>query len=207
MADRAEEITLFKSAAATFVELVAQVEHVSDWTVPGLGVWDLRALVGHTSRALITTLKYLDQPVDTETISSPEQYYVMAAQHATDAGAVAERGRQAGADLGAHPAQFVADLASRAGTRVDTADPDAVVAVLGGGMRVRNYLPTRVFELVVHSFDISTATGVGVIFTPAVLTAATELAAHIAVATGEGRTVLGALTGREPLPAGFSIVS
>lgn len=41
-----------KGAAATLADLVARVEHISDWTVPGLGVWDLRALVGHTSRAV-----------------------------------------------------------------------------------------------------------------------------------------------------------
>jgi hypothetical protein len=73
-------------------------------------------------------------------------------------------------------------------------------------MRVRNYLPTRTFELVVHSFDIGTATGVDVTFSRAVLTDAAGLAMRIAIAAGEGRTVLTALTGRGPLPVGFSIV-
>lgn len=207
MADHAVAATVYQEAAATFAKLVARVEGVADWSGPGLGVWDLRALVGHTSRALVTVLNYLDRPVDTETIDSPEQYYAMAARHATDAEAVAERGRRAGSDLGTHPAEAVADLVARARAKVDDADPDAVIAVLGGGIRVRNYLPTRTFELVVHSFDIGAASGVDVAVSSAALSDATELAARIAVATGAGRTALMALTGRQQLPAGFSVVS
>lgn len=207
MADRVEAGALFNDAASTFADLVAHLADIPDWSIPGLGVWDLRALVGHTSRALITTLNYLDRPADTESIASPERYYEIAARQATNSEAVAERGRQAGRDLGTDPARSVADLVSRARAKIDEADLDAVIAVLGGGMRVRNYLPTRVFELVVHSFDINTATGVEITFSPTVLTDATELAARLAVVNGEARTALTALTGRRQLPAGFSILS
>lgn len=200
------EASLYKDAAATFAQLISRVEPIADWRAPGLGEWDLRALVGHTSRALITVLEYLDRPAETETIASPEQYYAQAAQQSTDATAVAERGRQAGEELGPYPQRAVANLVERVQAQVDDADPEAVITVLGGGMRVRNYLPTRTFELVVHCFDISAASGVDVAFSPSVLADAVGLAARIAVSTGEGRTVLTALTGRGPLPAGFSIV-
>lgn len=206
MASDAQVFAEYKDAAATFADLIVRIAPVADWHAPGLGEWDLRALVGHTSRALITVLDYLDRPAPAETISSPEQYYVHVARQATDPAAVAERGRRAGEFLGPHPHRFVADLAERVRAKVDDADPDAVISVLGGGMRVRNYLPTRTFELVVHSFDIGTATGIDVTFSPAVLTDAAGLAMRIAVEAGEGRTVLTALTGRGPLPAGFSIV-
>jgi hypothetical protein len=102
--------------------------------------------------------------------------------------------------------QVIANLVERVQTKVDDADPEAVIAVLGGGMRVRDYLRTRTFELVVHSFDISVASGIDVVFSPAVLADAVGLAGRIAVAAGHGRTVLTALTGRGTLPAGFSIV-
>jgi hypothetical protein len=206
MASDEQVVAEYKDAAATFADLIVRIAPVADWRAPGLGEWDLRALVGHTSRALITVLDYLDRPATAETISSPEQYYAHVARQATDPAAVAERGRRAGEDLGPHPDQFVADLVERVRAKIDDADPDAVISVLGGGMRVRNYLQTRTFELVVHSFDIGTAAGIDVTFSPAVLTGAAGLATRIAVAAGEGRTVLTALTGRGPLPTGFSIV-
>ena len=59
---------------------------------------------------------------------------------------------------------------------------------------MRTYLPTRTFELVVHSLDISAATAIDVAFSSRVLAHTTELAARVAVAH-EGRTVLYALTG------------
>jgi uncharacterized protein (TIGR03083 family) len=206
MAGSGQAAVLYRDAAVTFAGLIARVEPDADWRAPGLGEWDLRALVGHTCRALITVLDYLDRPVPAETIASPEQYYAQVARQSTDPAAVAERGRQAGEALGPNPQRVVADLVDRVQAKITDADPEAVISVLGGGMRVRNYLPTRTFELVVHSFDIGAATGVDVTFSTEVLTDAAELATRIAVAAGEGRTVLTALTGRGPLPAGFSIV-
>jgi len=57
-------------------------------------------------------------------------------------------------------------------------------------MRVRTYLPTRTFELVVHSLDIGAAATIDVAFSSRVLAHTTELAARVAVARDEGRTVL-----------------
>lgn len=196
----------YLDAAATFAELIARVEPAANWGAHGLGVWDLRSLVGHTSRALVTVSTYLEQPADAETITSPEQYFAMAAGGSTDAGAIAERGRQAGLGLGAHPARVIAELVNDVRTKLRTTNPERVIAVMGGGIRVGNYLPTRTFEIVVHSFDISAATGVEVTFTPTVLADAAALAARAAAAVGQGRTVLSALTGRGELPKGFSIV-
>jgi len=82
---------MYFEAATRFADLVGNIDP-SAWSGPGLGVWDLRALVGHTSRALITVLTYLDQPADAEAIDSPERYYALAARQSTDAGAIAERG-------------------------------------------------------------------------------------------------------------------
>lgn len=50
--------TVFASAAAAFARLVRAVPETA-WDGPGLGEWDLRALVGHTSRSLITVSDYL----------------------------------------------------------------------------------------------------------------------------------------------------
>jgi len=103
---------------------------------------DLALLVGHTSRALVTVLTYLDQPADAEAIDSPERYYALAALQSTDAGAVAERGRRAGEDLGIDPGETIRDLVTRVRGKVGRADPEALITTIGCGMRVRTYLPT-----------------------------------------------------------------
>jgi len=203
----AEDVaSLYLDAAGTFADVVSEIDH-SGLGGPGLGSWDLRSLVGHTSRALVTVLAYLDQPAEREAIDSAEQYYALAARQSTDSEAVLERGRRAGEDLGDAPAEKVRQLVDQVAARLDGADPDALIAVLGGGMRVGNYLPTRTFELTVHSLDIGAATGIDGRLSVPVLAHTAALAARIAVALGQGQAILTALTGRRPLPNGFSIVS
>jgi hypothetical protein len=79
--------------------------------------------------------------------------------------------------------------------------------VIGGmGIRLRQYLPTRIFELAVHGLDIARAAGVSFSLPNDVLADATALAARTAVTVGDGETVLMALTGRGSLPPSFSVV-
>jgi uncharacterized protein (TIGR03083 family) len=199
------EARTYLAAAEAFAAQVARIDR-SALDGPGLGDWDLRALVGHTSRALITVLTYVDQPAAADEIASPEEYYVLVSRQSFDAAAIAERGRQAGAALGDDPAATVRDLVAQVRAKVRGTDPDALITTIAGGMRVRAYLPTRTFELAVHGLDIATATGVDPHFPAEVLDEATQLAARICVASGKGPTLLSALTGRLALPAGFSIV-
>ena len=81
-----------------------------------------------------------------------------------------------------------------------------MVATPAGGMRVRDWVPTRTFELVVHGLDVAAAAGVTAPFSSAVVTEATVLAARTAATVGEGPAVLFALTGRAPLPKGFTVL-
>ncbi|HUR76035.1 MAG TPA: maleylpyruvate isomerase N-terminal domain-containing protein [Sporichthya sp.] len=200
-----DEARAYLSAADAFADLVGRIDPAT-LAAPGLGQWDLRALIGHTSRALITVLTYLDQPAAAEDVVSPEAYYVLAAQASVDAAAITERGRQAGAQLGDDPPAAVRDLVDRVRNKVAAVDPEAVITTILGGMRVRAYLPTRTFELVVHCLDIASATGLGLDLPPEALLDAAQLAARICVGTGQAPTLLVALTGRSALPAGFSIV-
>ena len=50
----------FGDAAQWFVRTAGLVG--DRWDAPGLGEWDVRALVGHTSRSLLTVEAYLGQP-------------------------------------------------------------------------------------------------------------------------------------------------
>ena len=194
------------AAAATVADLVARIPPDA-WTGPGLGVWDLRALVGHTSRALVTVVTYLGRPAAAEEVPTPEAYFLLVARAGGgNADAVALRGRDAGAALGDDPAEAFRALVRDAAAALEGAGDDDLITTAAGGMRVTAYLPTRTFELAVHGADIAAAAGLPVDFTPSVLAEAATLAARAAVALGHGPSVLAALTGRSPLPPAFSIV-
>ena len=194
----------FAEAARTFADLVPRIPD-DRWNGPGLGEWDLRSLVGHTSRSLVTVQTYLDQPAETEEVPSPAAYYVAVA--GLDNAAVADRGRQAGLALGENPAQFVDALAHRVLELVESAG-NPLIHTGAGGMRLENYLSTRTLELVVHSLDIAAA--VPDIeppeFSDQVLGEVASVAATAAVLRGRGVELMLALTGRATLSPRFSIV-
>jgi uncharacterized protein (TIGR03083 family) len=200
--EHAETLHAFEEAAQAFVDLVGQVR--GDWDRPGLGVWDLRSLVGHCARALVTVTTYLDRPAASEDLASAAAY--LGGSGAVDPRLVAERGRQAGADLGDDPAARVAQTAARAVDRVRSADPDALVQTVNGGMRVAAYLPTRTFELVVHSADIATALGLEPDAPPAALREAARLATQVVLDQGRGNDLLLTLTGRADWPADLVVI-
>lgn len=195
----------YLDATRMFADLVRRIDPAA-WDGPGLGEWDLRALVGHTSRSLTTVLTYLDQPAATEAIATAHDYYAMIARLDIDPSDIIERGRQAGEQLGDDPVAAVDSLVARATARLDGVDPDMLITTIGGGMRVAAYLPTRTFELAVHSLDITAATGLDLEMPDTVLRSSSRLAVDTAVALGTGKTVLTALTGRRDLPPGFSVV-
>ena len=142
----------FADGAAWFVRTAALVG--DRWESPGLGEWDVRALVGHTSRSLLTVEAYLARPAAAVEVPSPADY-VRATREIAAGPAVAERGREAGAALGADPAAAVAEIAARVLPLVDASDGTELVTTIAGGMRLSDYLPTRTFELAVHTADLA----------------------------------------------------
>ena len=198
----------YAEAAQVVTELVGRVPSDA-WDAPALGEWDLRSLVGHTSRAFVTVLTYLERPADTEDIDSPEGYYALMPSmtgEGIDQSAVAQRGRDAGVALGDDPAAAFATLAERAVAATRSADPDALITTIAGGMRVASYVPTRTIELVVHGYDIATATGLDVAFSAHTTTQVATVLTRTGVRLGHGPMLLHALTGRGGLPPGFSVV-
>lgn len=198
-------VDTFLAAADAVAALVARVP-ADAWSAPGLGVWDVRALVGHTGRALTTVVDYSATTARSEDVATPQAYFARMAQADVDSAAVAERGRLAGAALGDDAAAAFADLVARARTSVRSVPLDQLITTAAGGMRLRSYLPTRTFELVVHGRDIAAATGVPIEIPAVSLAESVTLAARIAVELGHGATVLAALTGREPLPRSVRVV-
>ena len=191
----------YLEAAGSFADLVGELP--GDLSGPGLGDWDLRALVGHTSRSLVTVSEYLRRPAASVEVETATDYVAGLAAAANNAG-VTRRGVEAGELLGDDPAGAVRLLLESATEDLARADPDQPVTTYAGGMRLRDYLPTRSFELVVHGLDISAAVPVRWAPPAAALAEAVGIAAEVAVRRGEGALLLRLVTGREP--GGLSIV-
>ena len=193
----------FAEAAQWFVSTVAEVDE--QWSEPGLGEWDVRSLVGHTSRSLLTVETYVSRPAEAVEVDSTAGYF--RATRAIAAGpAVAARGREAGDALGTDPAAAVAGIAARVVPLVEACDGSELVTTIVGGMRLSDYLPTRTFELVVHTADLASALGVSPDVPALPATQALELVAQLAVGEGLAGPLLLAATGRHGLPGGFSVL-
>ena len=193
----------FIDAAEWFVDTTALV--AGRWTEPGLGEWDVRSLVGHTSRSMLTVEAYLARPAEVVEVGSDAGYYEATRAVASGPG-VAERGREAGAALGPDPAAAVAEIAARVLPVVGACDGTEVITTIAGGMRLADYLPTRTFELVVHTADLAAALDLPADVPPVPAAEALALVAELAVAGDLAGPLLRAATGRDALPPGFSVL-
>jgi uncharacterized protein (TIGR03083 family) len=184
----------YRAAAVSFADLVSRVP-ADRWDATGPGDRTVRDLVAHTvGSALRPVPDVLVSTAEDLAADSPEGYWVIApaVPPKPDAEALGD--------------DVVADLIGRATATLATVGDADLVATPIGGMRVRDWLPTRTFELVVHGLDVAAAAGIDYHLAPAVLSEAAALAARTAVAIGDGESVLRALTGRACLPPGFSVV-
>ena len=202
MLSRDDSRRAFADAARWFVSTAALVG--DRWEQPGLGEWDIRALVGHTSRSLLTVEQYLARPAEHVELDTPADY-IHATRAIAASPAVAARGRDAGSALGEDPAAAVATIAARVTSLVDGRTGAELLTTIAGGMRLADYLPTRTFELVVHTADLCRALG-----TPAAPPAVPArqsllLVADLAVTDGLAAALLLGATGRG-LPSGFSVL-
>ncbi|AUI49602.1 maleylpyruvate isomerase N-terminal domain-containing protein [Arthrobacter crystallopoietes] len=192
----------YLEAARNFREVLAGIPD-SAWDEPGLGDWTVRTLAGHTSRALITVLTYLDRPALNIDVGSTAEYY--SGLDFTSSPDITARAVAAGEDLGAKPLETVDRLLAQLENVVPLVS-DRVIETIAGGRRFSDYLPTRIFELAVHSLDLAAACSVPASLSSDVEKAAMNVAVEIAAARGEGSLLLLAMTGRTALPPGFSVV-
>lgn len=198
----------YAEAAAAFLDLAAQVPP-DRYAGPGLGNWDLRSLIGHAGRSLLTVTTYLDTRAEQVDAEDAADYFAVVSRLAdgTTRDAIHQRGVEAGVLLGDDPMAALRAARDDAEAALDLLEgEDVVIRTAGGGMRVSDYLPTRTFELTVHCLDIARATGLD--FTPPTeaLADTLALASASALRQGLGVDVVLALTGRQPLPSGASVV-
>jgi uncharacterized protein (TIGR03083 family) len=195
----------YAAATACFVDTVAQVGE-TQWEQPGLGEWTVRDLVGHASRALLTVEAYVNNPADKVEVEQPVDYFLRAQAALANPAAVAERGREAGRGLGADPRGMVRAIAARVLARLQEAPDAALVGTPVGGMRLIDYLPSRVFELVVHTLDLAAALSLEVPLPATATRVALQMLADLAIQPNKAAPLLLAATGRGALPGGYSVL-
>jgi hypothetical protein len=194
----------YSSAADALVALVDAIpgDRFDDL---GLGVWTVRALVGHAGRSFVTVSEYLRAGAGRAVaLGHAFDYYAVLSAGSADQEAVAERGRRAGAELGDDPAERTAALRDAALLAVRDASDDAPVASAAGVMRLVDYLPSRVFELTIHAGDIAAATGLAFSPEPAAATITLACVSHLAAERSLAFDAIMALAGRRPLPDGYA---
>lgn len=202
MSDRA----WFTCASRGFREVVTHIR-TDQLDHQGVGVWNVRALLGHAVRAFLTIEEYLAPPgsgTDVE-VEDAAGYYRLASARPSLPAEIAARGQHAGDSLGPDPVAAALDIVDRVNGLVG-ASAAARVRTPAGGMRLDDYLGTRAFELTVHGIDLALATNQD---TPRSLEIAAVAAIELCgrIATGADRLdILLALTGRSTLCPNFSVV-
>ncbi|WP_439689013.1 maleylpyruvate isomerase N-terminal domain-containing protein [Curtobacterium sp. SP.BCp] len=201
----------FATAADWFAATVAALDSAEPlgWDRPALGEWSRSDLVGHTVRALTTVEQYLDEGTTTSTATTIDYYRVVRSSRA-DPAAVAERGRQAGRDLGTDRPASVAVIVERVVAQVRDAGGDRRIVAPMGEWALAAYLPTRVFELTVHTIDLRVAAGLD-LDPPAAASAEALRVLGLLVgdadpSSGDAPVLLRALTGRAALASGWSVL-
>jgi uncharacterized protein (TIGR03083 family) len=198
-----DSLGAFADAADAFVRLTAAIG--TRWEQPGLGEWDVRALVGHTSRSFLTVEAYLEHPAQTVEVATAAEYF-RAARSIAAGPDVAERGRSAGRALGSDPARAVAQIGARVRDLVEAKDGTELVTTIVGGMRLGDYLPTRTFELTVHSADLASALGEPLDLPASAARQSLRIIEDLAILDGLTAPLLLAATGRSSLPSGFTLL-
>lgn len=198
----------YEAAVNSFLDLCLTLD-VGDWEKPALESWNVRPLVGHTSRALTTVRDYLgsgaNKPIEVD--HAFDYLPAVIKQFAgADSAALAARARLAAESMGPDPVPWLRRLAHEVLAQVRATPDHAPVATLIGTMRLIDYLPTRIFELVVHSADLALAAGLRYEPDPQACLIAWAIGAGAAALAPEPMAGLLALTGRGPLPEGFSVV-
>lgn len=196
----------YAAAGAALVAAAAAVP-ADAWDAPGLGEWTVRDLVGHAGRSFVTVSEYLAAGAGlTVELAHPFDYGRAAALVAADPGAVTERGRAAGRALGADPVTELVRLRDKAVADLAAHPDDAPCTTVVGIMRLADYLPSRIFELVVHTDDLRRALDIPGDAPMGARVVALAFAAGLAGEDERYAEVLRALTGRAALPPGYAVM-
>jgi uncharacterized protein (TIGR03083 family) len=192
------------SIKAAYSEIADLVAGVHDFSVPGLGTWDLGGLTGHFLRSARTTLGYLAEPEPPgPALPGAAHYSAAYLERRDDASsgldqAVAVRGSEELAGDDRHPAEVIRAEADRLDVALAAAPAHRLVATPFGPLRLSDYLRTRVMEMTVHGIDIARAIGTAWSPPEALLVDTLALLSEIALLRGAAVDLICVLTGRTP---------
>lgn len=141
----------------------------------GLGAWTVRELAVHLTMALSHVSRNLELPEPA--LAKPE--VTLLEWPFSTAGRAGRIADDTVALAAAHPDvdTLYGEVADRFEALVPGAPEDRLVATRVGAMRLGDFLVTRTVELVVHTYDLNEATGIGVPYDRQALAACTRLLA------------------------------
>ena len=181
----------FREATELFLDIVSAIPSDS-WSAPGLGVWTVRDLAGHASRAYLTIEEYATVGSSRAGIGTSSD--------------IAERGRRAGHALGQEPLRALRQITERVLTLVDGLSDEHELRTSTGSIALGAYLPSRVAEVTVHTMDLGRALGLPAAPGDGPAKVTLDWLMTLAVRQGRAREVIDGLTGRANLKSGFSLV-
>jgi len=196
----------YLEAGEYFASVVDKVD-IDGWDELALGEWCARDLAGHTYRAFTTILSYSAAPGDKVEIERPVDYFLKVLEGNVDHKMVAERGRAAGLEIIDDPRMMVRGFAMYVKNKLDELSDDHIMGTLVGGMRLIDYLPTRTFELIIHTMDLAKSLGLEAEPPERGMAATLEILSQLALYRGHASDLVIAATGRGGLPAGFTVLS
>ncbi len=197
----------FTEAAESLVEIVASIGD-DEWDRPSIGDWTIRELAVHASRGASTVSAYAAQPAEL-TMHSSADYYVRALDNKGVHEAVADRAREQAAEIEGSVADYVAAAISEAEEALSRTPANHVLGTFAGGIRLIDYLPTRVVELVVHGLDLTDALDREPVVAPLPMAVTLKTLADVAVARPgiiDAAQIVRALTGRGQLPGSANLL-
>lgn len=199
------------SVKNAFGEAVQQLVDVAGrippegWEKPGLGEWTVRELLSHVVGAIEAPIAYAGQARQID-MDDAAEYYISAMASPSIHQEVAERARQGVERLGDDPASALRAVVARTLAALEEFADDDPMSTSFGTVRLVDYLPTRILEVVVHTLDIAAAAGIPVEPPPDALRVSLALLGDIAVRQGEGAMLALALSGRRSLPEGYNVL-
>jgi len=195
----------YLEAGEYFASVVDQVD-IDGWEAPALGEWCVRDLTGHTYRAFTTVLSYSAKPGDKVDLERPVDYFLKPLDSLAGPKQVAERGRAAGLEIIDDPRMMVRGFAMYVKNKLEELPDDYILACPGGNIRLIDYLPTRTFELIIHTIDLAKAVGVDAEPPEAGMASTLEIMGQLALYRGHSSDLIMAATGRGSLPESFSVL-
>ena len=201
-----QEIRETYLAAGDFFAGVVDQIAIDGFEGPALGEWCVRDLIGHTYRSFTTVLSYSAKAGDKVELERPVDYFLKIFESHAGSKLGAELGRAAGLEIIDDPKMMVRGFAMYVKNKLDELSDDHIMATPVGGIRLIDYLPTRTFELIIHTLDLAKAVGVDDEPPSAGMDSTLQILGQLALQRGHAPDLILAATGRHSLPDGFSVI-